>query len=113
MPKLVRLYLRNILVGVALSVVFVGLLIALDVAGLRHLLLGTQAGPIALVMLLVFNAIVFAGVQFGIAVMRMAEPEDRAGGPGRPAAAPPTTAVPAPVPAPASRPLQTRRPLRR
>lgn len=105
MPELVRLYLRNILAGVALSVVFVGLLIALDVAGLRHLLLRTEAGPIALVMLLVFNAIVFAGVQFGIAVMRMAEPEDRAGGSGRPAPVLPPVAAPAP----AVRPLRHRR----
>ena len=94
MPKLVRLYIRNVLAGFALAAVFTGLLIWLDVGGLRHLILGTPDGPLAAVLLVVFNGIVFAGVQFGIAVMRLAEPRDGAGG-GRRAPA----ARPVPVPA--------------
>lgn len=83
MPRLVRLYIRHVLIGFALSAVFVGLLIGLDVAGLRHLVLETNMGWLGGMMLLVFNGSVFAGVQFGIAIMRMAEPEDDAppGGP--------------------------------
>lgn len=77
MPELVRLYLRNIALGCGLSVVFTGALILLDVGGLRHLTLETTCGWLAIVMLVVFNTVLFAGVQFGIAIMRMAEPEDR------------------------------------
>ena len=74
LPELVRLYLRNIALGFLLALVFTGLLLALDVAHLRHLTLETSGGWLAIVMLVVFNTIVFAGVQFAIAVMRMAEP---------------------------------------
>ena len=81
MPKLVRLYIINVLIGLGLAVAFVGLLLAFDVAGLRHLILETEMGWLGGVMLLAFNGVVFAGVQFGIAVMRMAEDgDDRVGG---------------------------------
>ena len=75
MPELVRLYIRNVLLGCALAVIFTTLLIALDVAHLRHLTLNTSGGWLGIVMLVAFNSIVFAGVQFAIAIMRMAEPE--------------------------------------
>ncbi|WP_449042730.1 hypothetical protein [Paracoccus sp. (in: a-proteobacteria)] len=76
LPELVRLYLRNIALGFLLALVFTGLLLALDVAHLRHLTLEATGGWLAIVMLVAFNTIVFAGVQFAIAVMRMAEPGD-------------------------------------
>ncbi|WP_134725520.1 hypothetical protein [Paracoccus luteus] len=94
MPELVRLYIRNIVIGGMLSVVFTTALIALDVAHLRHLVMATQGGFIAAALLLLFNALVFAGVQFAIAVMRMGDRPRRPGGglrapvaTGRPAAA--------------------------
>lgn len=98
LPELVRLYLRNIALGFLLALVFTGLLLALDVAHLRHLTLETSGGWLAIVMLVVFNTIVFAGVQFAIAVMRMAEP----GAPPRrgnraPVARSEAVAVPAPA----------------
>jgi hypothetical protein len=96
MPELVRLYIRHVIVGFVLGTVFTGLLLWLDVAGLGHLVAATREGPLAVVMLVVFNTIVFAGVQFAIAVMSMAEPEDKGqGGGGVPvlAAAPATTAA--------------------
>ncbi|HRO13661.1 MAG TPA: hypothetical protein PLL33_01185 [Paracoccus sp. (in: a-proteobacteria)] len=77
MPELVRLYIRNIILGFVLAVLFTAALIGLDVAHLRHLVMATQGGWIAVMLLVVFNTIVFAGVQFAIAVMRMAEPEDK------------------------------------
>ncbi|MCB2111724.1 MAG: hypothetical protein KDD88_11980 [Rhodobacteraceae bacterium] len=80
MPALVRLYIRHVLIGFALSGVFTGLLFWLNVANLWHLVRATQGGTIALVMLLVFNGLVFAGVQFAIAVMRMAEDRGPGGG---------------------------------
>ena len=97
LPELVRLYLRNIAVGFLLALVFTGLLLALDVAHLRHLTLETRGGWLGIVMLVVFNTIVFAGVQFAIAVMRMAEPGDP---PRRGNRAPVVRAQPRAVPVP-------------
>ncbi|WP_415184707.1 hypothetical protein [Phaeovulum sp.] len=76
MPQLVRLYLRNIAIGSCLSVVFVGLLMWFNVGNLWHLISTSDVGMIAVALLVVFNAVVFSGVQFAIAVMRMADPED-------------------------------------
>lgn len=95
MPELVRLYIRNIFFGFLLALVFTGLLIGLNVANLRHLTLETSGGLLAILMLVIFNTVVFAGVQFAIAVMRMAQPDDRPrGGKREPSAA---TQTPAPV----------------
>lgn len=80
MPALVRLYIRNVAIGFLLSAVFVGALLCFDVAHLWHLISTSPQGWIAALMLFVFNGIVFAGVQFGIAVMRMAEPGGGGGG---------------------------------
>lgn len=102
MPELVRLYIRNVLIGLMLSAVFVAALLYFNVGSLWHLVSATKEGPIAVVMLLVFNTVVFAGVQFAIAVMRMAEPED-GGDKGlrspEPVAEPVLIPVVAPVPA--------------
>ena len=62
------MYIRNVLIGLGLSVLFTASLVLLDVAHLRHLTLETSGGWLAIVMLVVFNTICFAGAQFGIAV---------------------------------------------
>lgn len=103
MPQLVHMYLRNIAAGVLLAVCFTALLIGLDVANLRHLTLETSGGWLAIVMLVIFNSLVFSGVQFAIAVMRLAGPEDGPRG-GNRAPVLPQQAVPVPVPVPARRP---------
>lgn len=77
MPALVRLYIVNIAIGIGLGVIFTALLIGFDVANLRHLILASPAGWLAVLMLVFFNSLVFSGVQFAIAIMRMAEPDDR------------------------------------
>lgn len=76
MPKLVRLYIVNIAIGFGLSAVFLGVLLGLDVAGLRHLILETEMGWLAGLMIFVFSGSIFAGVQFGIAVMGLADRYD-------------------------------------
>jgi len=83
MPALIRLYIVNVAIGFGLAAAFVAGLLALDVAGLRHLVFGSPAGWLAGAMMVLFNGVVFAGVQFGIAVMRMAEPGDGPQGGGR------------------------------
>lgn len=76
MPKLIRLYIVNVAIGFALSGVFLGALVWLNVAGLGRLILGSDIGLLAALMIFVFQGVVFAGVQFAIAVMRMAEADD-------------------------------------
>lgn len=76
MPRLIKLYIVNVAIGFALSGLFLGLMLALNLAGLRHLILDTPSGWIAGVMFFVANGIVFAGVQFAIAVMALAEPDE-------------------------------------
>ncbi len=98
MPALVRLYIRNVIIGFALSVVFVGALLGLNVANLWHLVSTSPQGWIAVLMLVVFNGIVFAGVQFAIVIMRM---EDRGEGGGRGRRVPVATSIPALAAAPA------------
>ncbi len=73
MPMMVRVYIRSVVIGAALACCFVAALMALDVAHLRHLILNSSVGWLAVIMLIVFNTIVFAGVQFAITVMGQAE----------------------------------------
>lgn len=71
MPKLIRLYVLQVLAGFGLSAVFVGLLLWLNVANLWHLVTSSEAGMLAVFLLWLFNGLVFAGVQFAISIMRM------------------------------------------
>lgn len=80
LPKLVRLYIVQSAIGFAVAAAFVALLLGLNVANLWHLVTHTSAGPLAVFLLWLFNGIVFSGVQFGITVMRMGEPERPSGG---------------------------------
>lgn len=80
MPKLVRFYIKHVLIGFAIAVAFVAGLLAFDVAGLRHLIFTSAQGPLALGLLIFSNGIVFAGVQFAIAVMGLAESGTPGGG---------------------------------
>jgi hypothetical protein len=80
MPKLVRLYIVNVAMGFALAAVFVAALVMLNVAGIGHLVMGSDMGIVAALMLWVFHGVVFAGVQFAIAVMNLAEDNGPRGG---------------------------------
>ncbi|NEX45791.1 hypothetical protein [Pseudotabrizicola algicola] len=76
MPKLIRLYIVNVAIGFAIAAAFVAGVVWLDVGGLQRLILQAPMGWVAALMLVMFNGVVFAGVQFAIAIMRMAEPDD-------------------------------------
>lgn len=76
MPKLVRLYIVNVAIGFGLSVAFVAALVAFDAFNLQRLILGSEMGWLAALMMVMFNGVVFAGVQFAYAVMSMAERDD-------------------------------------
>lgn len=79
MPQLIRLYIRQIMIGFSLSAGFVALLLYSNVANLWHLISSSSMGILACLMLFIFNGIVFSGVQFGIAIMRLADDPDDGG----------------------------------
>ena len=79
MPDLIKMYIRQCAIGFAISAVFVALLLTFNVANLWYLVTQTDVGFLATFLLWVFNGIVFAGVQFGIAIM-MLKPEDESQG---------------------------------
>ena len=76
MPKLVRLYIQQVLIGFGLSAVFTAILVYFNVANLQRLLLGSSDGLLGLFLIFFFNGLVFAGVQFGIRIMRMGHEDD-------------------------------------
>ncbi|MBI1416122.1 MAG: hypothetical protein GC146_02765 [Limimaricola sp.] len=76
MPQLIRVYIRHVAIGFAVSAVMVAALLAFNVANLWHLVSTSDVGVMAVGLLWLFNGLVFAGVQFGIAIMGMAEDDD-------------------------------------
>lgn len=76
MPKLIRLYIINVAIGFGIAAAFVGMLLYFNVANLWHLVSSSDMGWLAVLMIWVSNGVIFAGVQFGIAVMRMKDDED-------------------------------------
>lgn len=100
MPKLIRLYITQVLVGFGLSAAMVGLLLWANVANLWHLVTHSQAGLLAVFLLWLFNGIVFGGVQFAIRIMMMAQDDDEPRGGRR---VPMATLQPIPVKAEATR----------
>ncbi|APX21610.1 hypothetical protein GCM10011326_10450 [Salipiger profundus] len=101
MPRLVRLYILQTLMGFGLSTVFVGLLLWQNVANLYHLVTSTDAGLLAVFLLWLFNGLVFAGAQFAISIMRMQDTDTPPSGGKR---APTVTMQPVPVRVAAERP---------
>ena len=96
MPELIRLYIRSVVVGFGVSVVFTSALVWWDVAGIGHLILGSDIGWVAAAMMVFFNGIVFAAVQFAFKIMAMAEDNDGPKG-GHGAREPVLVPVPVPV----------------
>lgn len=76
MPKLIRLYIVNVAIGFGIAAAFVGMLLWFDIANLWHLVTHSDKGWLALLVLWISNGIIFAGVQFGIAVMRLKDDDD-------------------------------------
>jgi hypothetical protein len=78
MPKLVKLYIKNVIIGFAISAGFVALLLWFNVMNLWGLVSQSGDGILAVFLLWFMNGIVFAGVQFAYVIMSMA---GREGGP--------------------------------
>ncbi len=81
MPDLIRLYIRECLLGFAIAILFSMGLVILNVANLGHLVSNVEGGWLAFLLLCIFNGIVFSGVQFGMTVMRMSEDDKDDTGP--------------------------------
>ncbi|MDJ0629436.1 MAG: hypothetical protein QNJ44_14345 [Rhodobacter sp.] len=80
MPKLVRFYIRHTIIGFAIAAAFVAMLLWFNVANLWHLISTSDVGLLAAFLLVMFHGIVFSGVQFGVAIMRMGEDDGGSGG---------------------------------
>lgn len=80
MPRLARLYILQCAIGFGISAAFVALLLWLDVGRLWTMASHDKAGWLAIGLLWVFNGIVFAGVQFGIAIQRLGREDKPSGG---------------------------------
>jgi len=78
MPKLIRLYLDSLLVGLALAIVLLCALAVTDIGGVGRRVLSAPDGPAAMTSILVFAAGLFSSILFAIAVVRHELAEDRA-----------------------------------
>ncbi|PCH66555.1 MAG: hypothetical protein COC12_12855 [Rhodobacteraceae bacterium] len=74
MPELIKLYIRHVLIGFAIAAAFVAMLLWFNVMNLWHLISTSDVGLVALFVLWFSHGVVFAGVQFALAIMLMAEP---------------------------------------
>ena len=80
MPKLIRLYITQVLIGFGIAGAFVAMLLYFNLANLWHLVTHSPSGLLAVFILWFANGIVFAGVQFAIAVMRLKDDDDSGSG---------------------------------
>jgi len=95
MPKLIKLYIRHVLIGFAIAGAFVAMLLWFNVMNLWHLVSTSDVGLMAVFVLWFAHGIVFAGVQFGVAIMALAKsPDGGSGGKRQPVA---LKLVPVPV----------------
>ena len=83
LPRIVRLVILNWMIGFGLAAVFTGMILAFDVAGIRHLVTSVDGGWLAAFVFFMLNGIVFAGAQTGIVVMMLdaSDKGDRKGAP--------------------------------
>lgn len=80
MPNHIRFLLKHAAFGGAAGCVFVALLLAFDIGGLRHLVLNTGGGFVGLAVMTMLFVITFGSVQMGRAIMAMGHDEPPRGG---------------------------------
>lgn len=76
MPQLIRLFITQAAIGFVIAAFVVAGLLWFNVANLGHLVSTSDVGVLAVLLLWVFNGIVFGAVQFAIAIMGMADDDD-------------------------------------
>lgn len=86
LPKLVRFLGEHLAFGAAIGVAFAALVLMSNISGIKDLIAESQNPYLAVVLLYAMNALTFASLSMGIAVMTMPmgdpcdmrDPEDRA-----------------------------------
>lgn len=81
MPKLIRFYILNCIIGFTIAGIFTATVLWFNVANLWHLVSSSDIGIMAVLVFWVLNGIVFAGVQFAVAIMLMGQNDDDDDGP--------------------------------
>ena len=76
MPKLIKLYITNVAIGFGIAAGFVAMLLYFNIANLWYLVTHSDVGWLAVLLLWFSNGIVFSGVQFAIAVMKLKASDD-------------------------------------
>lgn len=76
MPFLVKFLVRHAAIGVGVAALFVGLLVAFDVARLGTLFATSADGMLALAVLTFALGLTFGSVQMGFAVMLMSDKDE-------------------------------------
>ena len=71
MPQLLRFLALHMAVGLAAGVIVASLMIQLNLAGLKDLLIEEQEPFIAIFLLYAFNALTFGSVAMGVAIMTL------------------------------------------
>lgn len=90
-PELIRFLGLYLAVGLAIGVIVASIMIVSNLAGLKTLLVEAQEPLVAIMLLYAFNALTFASVTMGVAIMTlpydglcdMRDPEDGKQGPLR------------------------------
>jgi len=75
MPEHIRFILRHAAIGavIAFAFAFVAMLLGFNLANLRHLVLNSADGVLAVVMLYIFCTITFGSAQIGYRIMTLSD----------------------------------------
>ncbi len=73
MPDHIRFILRHAAIGAVIAFAFVAMLLGFNVANLRHLVLNSADGLLAVILLYVFCAITFGSAQVGYRIMTLGD----------------------------------------
>lgn len=73
MPEHIRFILRHAAIGAVIAFAFVAMLLGFNLANLRHLVLNSADGVLAVVMLYIFCTITFGSAQIGYRIMTLSD----------------------------------------
>jgi hypothetical protein len=74
-----RFVIKHVTTGFAAAFLLVAVILAVDLASIRSLVVASEVGPLALGLLTLFLSLSFSSVQLGIAIMSIGKGEDDAG----------------------------------
>jgi hypothetical protein len=73
MPERIRFIPRHAAIGAVIAFAFVAMLLGFNLANLRHLVLNSADGVLAVVMLYIFCTITFGSAQIGYRIMTLSD----------------------------------------